>query len=118
MYRGRQFWRIQQIQAYFEGGQRKSETLELRQGLFRFAKTEEPGPYVFATGTGEYGTCVNLFDASESHVAPSSSGGSDGEEVQAEEASIFHRDLWPLLVMLGLVLWVVEWATYHRRVTE
>lgn len=108
--------------SYFDqGGAAKEVEVTLTQaGRFFFTDTEGTGPYMFEVGETRHATSVNLFDLGESSIAPLEP---DPEAETATAAlggkqGFFDRELWPYLVLLGLLLWTVEWATYHRRLTE
>jgi len=65
---------------------------------------------------------ANLASASESDIAPSASltlGGKNGKKLEAPEAfAITHsQKLWIYLLLLATGLIVMEWVTYHRRIT-
>jgi hypothetical protein len=65
---------------------------------------------------------ANLASPDESDIAPSAKltlGGASGKQLVAPEAfAITHsRKLWLYLVLLAAGLIVVEWITYHRRIT-
>jgi Ca-activated chloride channel homolog len=62
---------------------------------------------------------ANLVDVEESTVAPVSElsiGGKKTAAVQGFSAGI-RRELWLYLVLGAIALSLVEWVTYHRRVT-
>jgi hypothetical protein len=43
----------------------------------------------------------------------------DAAEIDVEHSGfLFGRDLWPLLLLVALVLWMAEWGLFHRRLTE
>ena len=61
-------------------------------------------------------TSVNLFDPLESAIAPDEG---DDDALRPERGRHFlNRDLWTFLATLALLLWSLEWFTYHRRLTE
>jgi hypothetical protein len=62
---------------------------------------------------------ANLASASESDIAPSATLSLAGKKLEAPAAfSITHsQKLWIYLVLLALGLIVLEWVTYHRRIT-
>lgn len=93
--------------------------LATREGRFYFAETDEPGAYVFRVDGRNHPAAVNLFDPRESAIAPSEQPPGDGDATAGTaHRSLFNRDLWALLAMLGLALWALEWVTFHRRITE
>jgi hypothetical protein len=62
---------------------------------------------------------ANLASASESDIAPSSQLTLGGKKLEAPEAfSITHsQKLWIYLLLFATGLIVMEWVTYHRRIT-
>ena len=66
---------------------------------------------------------ANLANAQESNIAPSSElrlgEGETAKKLEAPEAFEISRSqkLWIFLVLIALALIVVEWVTYHRRIT-
>jgi hypothetical protein len=65
---------------------------------------------------------ANLASAMESDIAPSTAltlGGPEGKKLQAPEKFAISRSqkLWIYLILFGLGLIVLEWVTYHRRIT-
>lgn len=81
------------------------------------------GVYELTTEEAEganFPVAINLMDAAESQVSPQ-----DGPEYPAWEAPppvVIEDDpwlssVWRILLLVALGLVVIEWATYHRRVT-
>jgi len=62
---------------------------------------------------------ANLASASESDIAPSTSLTLGGKKLEAPEAfAITHsQKLWIYLLLFATGLIVMEWVTYHRRIT-
>ena len=62
---------------------------------------------------------ANLSSTIESDIAPSTELTLGGKALQAPEAFAVSRSqkLWIYLVLLAMALIVVEWITYHRRIT-
>ncbi|MCW5801940.1 MAG: VWA domain-containing protein [Deltaproteobacteria bacterium] len=65
---------------------------------------------------------ANLASPSESDIAPSAEltlGGKNGKKLEApEKFAITHsRQLWIYLILFAMGLILVEWITYHRRIT-
>jgi hypothetical protein len=62
---------------------------------------------------------ANLANAAESDIAPSSELRLGGRKLEAPEAfAITHsQKLWIYLLLLATGLIVLEWVTYHRRIT-
>jgi hypothetical protein len=62
---------------------------------------------------------ANLASPTESDIAPSTTLTLGGKQLAAPEAfSVSHSTkLWIYLVLLAMALVVMEWVTYHRRIT-
>ncbi|MDB4964018.1 MAG: von Willebrand factor type [Myxococcales bacterium] len=62
---------------------------------------------------------ANLSSTIESDIAPSTELTLGGKKLEAPEAFAVSRSqkLWIYLVLLAMALIVVEWVTYHRRIT-
>jgi hypothetical protein len=62
---------------------------------------------------------ANLASAAESDIAPSGTLSLGGKKLQPPEAfAITHsQKLWLYFVLIAAALIVVEWITYHRRIT-
>jgi hypothetical protein len=61
---------------------------------------------------------ANLQSEEESDLAPPKKlvvAGQAAKEVV--RAAVVERDLWVYLLLLALAITLVEWLTYHRRVT-
>ncbi|MBL4845282.1 MAG: BatA and WFA domain-containing protein [Planctomycetes bacterium] len=120
--------------SWFPAGAQEArvESLPVREGRFRFAETQTPGPVSFRISRRGPGgvllseqatTAINLFEPDESRIAPAPLE-APSEAKQAPSVSegsgwgSLPLQLWPLLVGLGVLLWTAEWITYHRRWTE
>jgi Ca-activated chloride channel homolog len=66
-----------------------------------------------------YRFAANLNDARESElrVEPHLTLGSHTSERPAGFRPHTRREWWAILVLVALVMWVLEWFSYHRRVT-
>jgi hypothetical protein len=98
-----------------------SRTLTYAGSPLAFADTALPGLYMVeglmngaATQTATF--AVNLFDPNESSIAPQATL-TLGDTVvpQAVEAEIGQREYWTYLALLGLIVLLIEWYAYHRR---
>lgn len=86
-----------------------------------FAETEQAGLYRVDVLTGEAviesaSFAVNVFSPDESAITPQESiivG--DAVVTQAVEEEIGQREFWPLLALLALLVLLIEWFIYHRR---
>jgi len=95
----------------------RREELPLREGRFFFSETEGPGPVGFTIAGGVvHATCVNLFAPGESAVAPTPLDAA--QPAALREESLLPSELWPMAVLLGLLVYALEWGSYHRRWTE
>lgn len=84
-----------------------------------FDKTWRPGFYRVEIGgrtLADYG--VNLLDATESAIAPAKVVSVGGQSVVAAKpvARRANREIWHWLVIAALVLLLVEWHIFQRRV--
>jgi hypothetical protein len=84
---------------------------------------DQAGFYRLATGTGSDRVvsefAANLSDLEESRIEPKATLEVGGRKASAPPppASGFRRELWALLLASVLVVSIVEWVTYHRRLT-
>ena len=109
----------QQISAtFFRDGQPVTRRFATREGTFYFDETEEPGGYLFRISGANYPVSVNLFDASESSIAPDEPEAEADKDLVEDGRHLLNRDLWAIFALVGLLLWALEWAFYHRRITE
>lgn len=102
---------------YADGAEVKTEPLTVQDGSFVFRGTDQIGPVEFTIGGATHPTCVNLFDALESNIAPGELPASTDPATE-QGRHLLNRELWTLLALGALVLWAIEWLTYHRRITE
>lgn len=88
--------------------------------VLSYARTKDTGVYQLTfddpATTGETYTC-NLLDANESHVAPNErfTVGSENVEAVLAETKV-NEPLWPWAAGLALLILLVEWWVYNRRV--
>jgi len=99
----------------------KTITLErAKHGRFTFSGTSELGVYeVRSAGKTLQHFAVNLFHPPESDIRPSSDikiGRGTSVAAQTTSWETTRRELWKWLLLLGLVVLLVEWYIYHRRV--
>ena len=84
---------------------------------------EEAGFYKVSVGTGSDAVvgefAANLSDLAESHITPSRELSLGQQKVSEARlgAPSSKRELWVYLLAAAVLLSVVEWFTYHRRVT-
>lgn len=102
----------------------KNETLRLKRegtAFFPFAQTEQTGIYGVREGNGEqlsYKFAVNLFSPRESDLVPAEKLEIGNQETKATTASKSDRrkELWKIVLLLGLLVLVFEWYVYNKRV--
>lgn len=80
----------------------------------------QPGLYTLSVSVGDapqtQAFAVNLFGTGESLIAPQTALHLGGQAVAAEqEAQFTLREFWPLAALLALVMLLLEWVIYHRR---
>lgn len=88
-----------------------------------FADTRAPGLYTVealaggdVVSTGQF--AVNVFDAGESRIAPRDSIRlGDTVITVTVEAEIGQREYWTELALAALIILLIEWVAYHRRMT-
>jgi hypothetical protein len=81
-----------------------------------YSNTDTLGVYTAEWNGGAYRFAVNLFDAEESNLSPVTRFTVGDTTVQAGSARKEPRDLWKVGVVLGLMVVLVEWWVYNRRV--
>ncbi len=83
-----------------------------------YARTRAVGTYRVDTGPPENDTfAVNLFNAVESAIQPAPQLALGADAVTAQAGSVeTNEPAWPYLLLTMLVLLVLEWAVYNRRV--
>jgi hypothetical protein len=70
-----------------------------------------------ASATTEF--AANLLDAEESTIGPAAKLVVDGKEagkVEGFKVGV-RREIWIYLLLAAVLITVIEWATYHRRIT-
>lgn len=97
------------------------ETVDVRGRLeLNYGRTHEAGVYGVRFDDAEktgVSCAVNLLDRMESRIAPSNDFRVGRERVsQSESVERTNEPLWPYAVMGALVILVVEWWVYNRRV--
>lgn len=96
-------------------------TLPVDRDTLVYAGTGTPGIYrldVIAGGAAIQSApfAVNLFDPAESDITPRAQiklAGSTVTETQQEEMG--QREFWPWAALLALLILLIEWYVYHRR---
>jgi hypothetical protein len=99
----------------------RSETIDRgADGRFLYTKTDEPGVYeVRAEGLQEpvERFCVNLFSNRESNLKVGLELQTGAESIAATSNTLRSRqELWRWLLLLALVLLMLEWIVFNRRI--
>lgn len=83
-----------------------------------YARTRRVGVYeIQPAAPGENTLAVNLFSADESNVAPRDTVVIGSSPVSATSgANLVNEQLWPALVVALLLILILEWIVYNRRV--
>ncbi|MBN2476605.1 MAG: BatA and WFA domain-containing protein [Pirellulales bacterium] len=91
---------------------------EGRSGKFSFTRTAESGVYeVQSDGKTFRRFAVNLFDPAESEIRPKEKIDIGWVPVEAQtDWEVARREIWKWLLLLGLVVLLLEWYIYNRRV--
>jgi hypothetical protein len=96
----------------------KTETLERgTRADFSYGKTDQVG--IYQVKWGEKTTrpfAVNLLDADESNLQPRTQVSIGAEQIMAGETHGRPREVWKWVVLAGLILLLLEWYIYNRRV--
>ena len=81
-----------------------------------FAGTGELGIYATTAGGVRQRFAVNLFDPAESDLCPRGEIGVGDQKVTVGESRRPPRDLWKFAVVGGLLVLLLEWWVYNKRV--
>jgi uncharacterized membrane protein len=93
----------------------RSVKAQITRGMVSFTETEEVGVYSLSTPKGDTKIAVNLMDADESDLTPRPLPASVERGAVATAPIPVQRELWPLFVLAGLILLLVEGLLYWRR---
>lgn len=89
-------------------------------GVVRFNQTSELGPYAVLDGGNVVERfAVNLFDPPESNIRPAPENSVQIGHVTVEGQTAYEparQEIWKWLVLAALVVLVLEWYIYNRRV--
>ncbi len=94
-------------------------SVDLKRGSrndFQFGQANELGVYGATWKKESHRFAVNLFDPNESHIEPRPSVRIGDVEVQAGVQREKLRELWRWPVLAALVVLLLEWWIYNRRV--
>ena len=83
---------------------------------FSYHGTEKVGIYQATWAAGGRAFAVNLLDAEESNTQPRDEIKLGSQNIEAGQAGRQTYDTWKWVALAALVLLVLEWAVYHRRV--
>jgi hypothetical protein len=84
---------------------------------FTFGGTDLLGVYQVARDDGgQRSFAVNLLDANESHIEPKKEIHIGNERFSAGQERKQPLELWKWIILLALVLLMMEWYIYNRRV--
>jgi hypothetical protein len=84
---------------------------------FAFGDTEQMGPYQVRWADGGHRLfSVNLLDPEESNIEPRPDIAVGGRKVATGEARVQPRDTWKWIAIVALVLLLLEWYVYNRRI--
>jgi von Willebrand factor type A domain len=103
-----QVWKAGRLLANLQRGSRSD---------FSFADTDQVGIYdiVWDNQVQRYFP-INLLDADESNIEPRPEFKIGAEEVRAGKTRGMPLEMWRWFLVLGLVLLLLEWYIYNRRV--
>ncbi len=98
----------------------KGDTVKLAKGQradFTYGATDLLGVYqVVRDDAAQRSFAVNLLDANESHIEPKKEIHIGNERFSAGQERKQPLELWKWIILLALVLLMVEWYIYNRRV--
>ena len=88
--------------------------------IAQFSQTDHVGIYEIREGKNvTQRFAVNLFDSSESDIAPNPEAALQIGYVEVEGRSgweFVRRELWKFLLLLALFVLAIEWYIYNRRI--
>ena len=101
-------------------GGRSAELVRDKLNTFNFTDTDELGVYtVLERRKPVERFAVNLFDSGESDIRPRANNTLTIGNVDVKGTSVWEggrREIWKVLVSLALVVLLIEWYIYNRRV--
>ncbi|MBI5667031.1 MAG: BatA domain-containing protein [Chloroflexi bacterium] len=98
-----------------------ARSLEVGRETLVFADTDQPGIYRVdilngSTVIQSAPFAVNLFAPGESNIAPQPTITLSGATITpTAREEVGQREFWPLAALLALLVLLVEWVVYHRR---
>ncbi len=98
--------------------------LSAKNGAAEFGATDKLGFYEAAWPSAGGGAdkkslfAVNLMSAAESDIRPQSIQAPVGAAVQEQTSvAIQNKEIWRYLAVVALILLLIEWYAYHRRIS-
>jgi hypothetical protein len=85
-------------------------------GDFSYKSTESVGVYEVTWPGGQRRFAVNLLDADESNIQPRDAIQIGAQRLAAGQSRRQTYDTWKWIALAALLLLLLEWAVYHRRV--
>jgi hypothetical protein len=85
-------------------------------GDFSYKNTDRVGVYEATWPGGSRRFAVNLLDAEESNIQPRDSIKIGEQRLTAGQSRRQTYDTWKWIALAALVLLLLEWAAYHRRI--
>jgi hypothetical protein len=86
------------------------------QADFLYKNTDQPGVYRVRWDGGGRLFAVNLLDPDESNIQPRDAVRLGSQEIAAGQEKGWATDTWKWGVLAALVLVIMEWAFFHRRI--
>jgi hypothetical protein len=86
------------------------------QGEFLFKDTEIQGIYRAEWQGGGRSFAVSLLDEAESNIQPRDQVAIGEQQLETESKVARPYELWKWAALAALVLLLLEWAFYHRRI--
>jgi hypothetical protein len=93
------------------------EEVAVKGGSVQFERTDRAGFYEVTTGPKKSLFAANLLSSSESLIGPKSLETSTGGNVEEATSVVsVNKEVWKWLALAALVILLVEWWVYHRRI--
>jgi len=83
---------------------------------FPFGATDQVGVYQAKWDGGQRNFAVNLLDADESNIEPRPSIQIGSERLEAGQQTSPPREMWKWFALAALLLLLLEWYIYNRRI--
>ncbi len=92
----------------------RSQSLQAPNHLFTFYSTDHVGIYELQAGNLRIPFAVNLLNSEESDIAPKQAITLGTHTVATTPTAVSWRELWRLMVLLGLLVLAIEWWVFVR----